>query len=94
MVGGSDMPGINVAIAAIVVVVILYFVLKMFLKPIQLLWKLALNSVVGLVLLMIFNYLASYFAFFIPINIITILIAGFLGVPGVLLLVAFQYLLK
>ncbi|HCF49699.1 MAG TPA: SigmaK-factor processing regulatory BofA [Syntrophomonas sp.] len=88
------MPGINVAIAAIVVVVILYFVLKMFLKPIQLLWKLALNSVVGLVLLMIFNYLASYFAFFIPINIITILIAGFLGVPGVLLLVAFQYLLK
>jgi inhibitor of the pro-sigma K processing machinery len=94
MAGGSDMPGINVAIAAIVVVVILYFVLKMFLKPIQLLWKLALNSVVGLVLLMIFNYLASYFAFFIPINIITILIAGFLGVPGVLLLVAFQYLLK
>jgi len=88
------MPGINVVIAGIVVLVILYLLLKMFLKPIQLLWKLVLNSVVGLVLLMIFNYVASYFAFFIPINIITILIAGFLGVPGVLLLVAFQYLLK
>lgn len=88
------MPGINVIIAAIIVALILYFVVKVFLKPIQLLWKLAINSVVGLVLLMIFNYVASYFAFFIPINIITILIAGFLGVPGVLLLIAFQYLLK
>ncbi len=88
------MPGTNVVIAAIAVVLILYFVLKVFLKPIQLLWKLALNSAVGLVLLMIFNYVAGYFAFFIPVNLITILIAGFLGVPGVLLLVAFQYLLK
>lgn len=88
------MPGLNVILAAVIVVLILYFILKVFLKPIQLLWKLALNSVVGLILLMIFNYAASYFAFFIPINIITVLIAGFLGVPGVLLLVAFQYLLK
>ncbi|MGI6467674.1 MAG: pro-sigmaK processing inhibitor BofA [Syntrophomonadaceae bacterium] len=88
------MPGINVLIAGIIVALILYFMLRMFFKPIQLLWKLVLNSVVGLVLLMIFNYVASYFAFYIPINIITILIAGFLGVPGVLLLVAFQYLLK
>jgi inhibitor of the pro-sigma K processing machinery len=94
MAGGSHMPGINVLIAGIIVALILYFMLRMFFKPIQLLWKLVLNSVVGLVLLMIFNYVASYFAFYIPINIITILIAGFLGVPGVLLLVAFQYLLK
>lgn len=88
------MAGINVAIAAIVVLVVLYFVFKVFMKPIQLLWKLVLNSVVGLLLLMIFNYVAGYFLFFIPINIITVLIAGFLGIPGVLLLLAFQVLLK
>lgn len=88
------MAGINVAIAAIVVLLILYFVFKVFMKPIQLLWKLVLNSVVGLLLLMIFNYVAGYFSFFIPINIITVLIAGFLGIPGVLLLLAFQVLLK
>ncbi|MGI6434006.1 MAG: pro-sigmaK processing inhibitor BofA family protein [Syntrophomonadaceae bacterium] len=88
------MAGINVAIAGILVLVILYFVFKVIMKPIQLLWKLVLNSAVGLVLLMIFNYAASYFSFFIPINIITVLIAGFLGIPGVLLLLAFQLLIK
>ncbi len=71
------MPGINVIIAAIIVALILYFVVKVFLKPIQLLWKLAINSVVGLVLLMIFNYVASYFAFYSDKH-HTILICGFL----------------
>jgi inhibitor of the pro-sigma K processing machinery len=92
--GVNNMAGINVAIAGILVLVILYFVFKVIMKPIQLLWKLVLNSAVGLVLLMIFNYAASYFSFFIPINIITVLIAGFLGIPGVLLLLAFQLLIK
>jgi inhibitor of the pro-sigma K processing machinery len=63
-------------------------------KPIKLLWKIILNSVIGLVLLMVVNYLGAYFAFNLPINIITVLIAGFLGIPGILLLVAFQLLLK
>lgn len=88
------MASINVAIAAIIVLLILYFVFKAFMKPIRLLWKLLLNSVVGLALLMIFNYAASNFALLIPINVITVLIAGFLGIPGVLLLLAFQLLLK
>ena len=92
--GVNNMAGINVAIAGILVLVILYFVFKVIMKPIQLLWKLVLNSAVGLVLLMIFNYAASYFSCFIPINIITVLIAGFLGIPGVLLLLAFQLLIK
>lgn len=84
----------NVIIAVILMTIILYAVFKLFLKPIQLLWKLLLNSMVGLVLLLIFNYVASYFTFFVPINLITVLIAGFLGIPGVVLLVAFQFLLK
>lgn len=88
------MAGINAAVAGLLVLVILYLIYKVFMKPIRLLWKLAFNSVVGLVLLMLFNYAAGYFSVLIPINIITVLIAGFLGIPGVLLLLAFQVLLK
>lgn len=77
-----------------VLLAVLFIAFKVFMKPIQLLWKLVFNSAIGLVLLIVVNYLGAYVAFSIPINIITVLIAGFLGVPGVVLLAAFQILLK
>jgi len=84
---------LNVIIAALFLLVILYIVAQVFIKPVKLLWKLLLNSAVGLILLLIVNYLASYFDFSLPINIISVLIAGFLGIPGVILLICLQLLL-
>jgi len=84
---------LNVIIAALFLLVILYIVAQVFIKPVKLLWKLLLNSAVGLILLLIVNYLSSYFDFSLPINIISVLIAGFLGIPGVILLICLQLLL-
>jgi inhibitor of the pro-sigma K processing machinery len=85
---------INIVIAALFLLVIIFIVAKVIMKPVKLLWKLAINSVIGLVLLLLVNYGAAYFGFALPINIITVLVAGFLGIPGILLLVCFQLLLK
>lgn len=85
---------VNVIMAALFLLVILYIVAQVFLKPIKLLWKLILNSAIGLVLLLIVNYIGAFVSFKIAINIITVLIAGFLGIPGILLLICFQLLLK
>jgi len=79
--------------AALFLLVILYLVAQVFMKPIKLLWKLLFNSAVGLILLLVVNYIGGYFHFSLPINIITVLIAGFLGLPGILLLVCFQLLM-
>lgn len=84
---------VNVAIAVVFLLVILYVVSQIFLKPIKLLWKLLLNSALGLVLLLLTNYIAAFFTFAVPINVITVLVAGFLGIPGILLLIAFQILM-
>lgn len=84
---------LNVIIAVLFLLVILYIVAQVFIKPVKLLWKLLLNSALGLVLLLIVNYLASYFDFSLPVNIISVLIAGFLGIPGVILLICLQLLL-
>ncbi len=62
-------------------------------KPIKLLWKLLINSVIGLFLLMLVNYIGQSYDFGLPINIITVLVAGFLGIPGLLLLICFRLLL-
>ncbi|MEN6460977.1 MAG: pro-sigmaK processing inhibitor BofA family protein [Syntrophomonas sp.] len=88
------METVNVVIAALFLMVILYIVGQVITKPIKLLWKLVLNSAIGLVLLLLTNYLGGYFSFNAPVNIITILIAGFLGIPGIILIICFQILIK
>lgn len=44
------------------------------------------NILIGLVLLYVVNFLGVDMDIFIPINIITILIVGFLRVPGLIIL--------
>lgn len=65
---------------------LLFLVIKLLKWPI----KILINGVVGIVLLYIANYIGEYFNFYININPVTALIAGFLGIPGVLFLVIFQ----
>jgi inhibitor of the pro-sigma K processing machinery len=86
------MEWVNVIIAALFFLAILYIILQVLFKPVKLLWKLAINSLMGLVLLLIFNYIGAYFQFDLPVNIITVLVAGFLGLPGIILLICFQLL--
>ncbi len=84
---------VNIIIAALFLLVILYIIAQIAIKPIKLLWKILINSVIGLVLLLITNYLGVYFDFSIPVNVFTVLIAGFLGIPGVLLLICFTLII-
>jgi inhibitor of the pro-sigma K processing machinery len=84
----------NIVIAALVLCVVIFILAQIIFKPIKLLWKLIINSVIGIVLLMLVNYGAAHFGFALPINVITVLVAGFLGIPGILLLVCFQLLLR
>ncbi|MGL5615927.1 MAG: pro-sigmaK processing inhibitor BofA family protein [Sarcina sp.] len=51
---------------------------------------LVINGIVGVILLSIFNYFGAMFGVVIGINLLTALIAGILGVPGVILMVLFK----
>jgi len=88
------MDTMNLIMAGLFLLVVIYIGAKVIMKPVKLLWKVAINSVIGLVLLLLVNYSAARFGFVLPVNIITILVAGFLGIPGILLLICFQLLLK
>lgn len=84
---------VNVIMAALFLLVIIIIIAQVIMKPIKILWKITLNSVIGLLLLLVVNYMGNFFDFNLPINIITVLIAGFLGIPGIFLLICFQLLL-
>jgi len=72
-------------------IVAMVVVVKLFSWPLKILAKLLLNCVFGVLLLLLVNFLGQYINIGVPINAVTALIAGFLGVPGVIFLVIFQY---
>ena len=78
----------------LIAIVGLYVIVRVFSWPIKLLFKLIINAVLGVVLLVIVNLIGSYFQFSIGINAITALIAGFLGIPGVIFLIIFKLFFK
>ena len=83
----------NLVIAILFLLFIVFIIAQLIMKPLKLIWKLVINSVIGLALLVLTNYIGAYFDFSLPLNVITVLIAGFLGIPGILLLICFQLLL-
>lgn len=72
-------------IYALIGLALLFLIIKLLKWPI----KILINGIIGIVLLYIANYIGIYFNFAIEINPITALIAGFLGIPGVIFLIIF-----
>lgn len=81
---------INVVIAFVFGLFLLYLIGRVFLMPIKLVFKLIYNGIIGGIMLWALNFVGAYAGFTIAINPITALIAGFLGIPGVILLVLFK----
>ncbi|MDY4487561.1 MAG: pro-sigmaK processing inhibitor BofA family protein [Candidatus Limivicinus sp.] len=77
-------------IAALVVGAIL--ILKILTKPIRWIFKLLLNAAFGFVLLFLVNFFGDPVGIYIGVNFVNALVAGFLGVPGVILLVLLKFL--
>ena len=78
---------VEMIIYALVGLALLFLIIKLLKWPI----KILINGIIGIVLLYVANYIGEYFNFYITINPITALIAGFLGIPGVIFLVIFQF---
>ena len=78
----------NIVLAFVVGIVVLCLIGKVVSLPMRILWKLVSNSIVGAVMLWIVNL----FGVGIKITFVKALIAGALGIPGVLGLVIYQFL--
>jgi len=72
---------------------LLYPAIKLLLTPIRLAAKLLIHGVMGFLLLWLINTFGGPLGFFLPINIVTIIVAGFLGIPGIILLAFIKFLL-
>ena len=73
--------GVFLIYAAAIIVLFLFG--RMLLLPMKLLFKLIVNSLVGGVFLVLINIAGAGVGIVMPVNIITAVIAGVLGLPGV-----------
>lgn len=85
-----DMPQLFFAVAFILLLILITG--SILVRPLRFLMKLVFNSLVGLILLVVFNFIGGFVDFTIPVNLITVLAAGFLGLPGLILLILLQIL--
>lgn len=58
-------------------------VLRVMLLPLRWIWKLAIHSGCGFLCLWLLNTTAAYTGIHIPLNAVTVLLAGILGLPGI-----------
>ena len=80
--------------AAIFIAALLIFcLLRLISLPIRWGMKLFLNSACGFVCLFILNSVSGFTGIRFPINYVTAIIAGFLGLPGIGALALMQYML-
>lgn len=57
--------------------------LRLLLLPMKLIWKIAVNSLFGFLCLWLLNLVSGITGIFFPINAVTVLTAGVLGLPGI-----------
>ena len=79
--------------ALVIPVVLLFLFIRLCLAPLKLGWKLAVNTASGFICLWLLNLISGFTGILFPINAVTALITGFLGLPGIILLAAIQLFL-
>lgn len=67
-------------------------VIKLLLSQAKLIWKIAINSLSGFICLWLLNLASGLTGIVFEINFVTALVVGFLGIPGILLLLLFQFM--
>lgn len=75
------------------IVIAIIIIARIFAWPLKVIFKLILNIIIGLVILLFINAYGGPIGLYIPFNIVTALITGFLGIPGVVLLIIIHYII-
>ena len=81
---------LNLAIYVIIGGLLLWLIIKIFATPIKWALKLLLNAVLGFVMLFVFNFLGGFSGLSITVGWLSAIVAGVLGIPGIILLLLIE----
>lgn len=76
-----------------IILVLILLSFSIFKKSLKLIFKIILNTAIGVVALICVNAIGRYIGVTIGINLVSALVVGVLGLPGVALLLLLQWLM-
>ena len=79
-------------LALLIPALLAVLLIRLLVMPVKLAAKLLLHSAAGLLCLGVLNSVSGFTGIFFPINAVTVLIAGFLGLPGITLMTLLEVL--
>lgn len=74
-------------------IMIIFMTSWIFFKPLKFIGRIILNSLIGALVLIIFNYFGQYTGVYIGVNEFTALFIGILGIPGFIALLLVKLLI-
>lgn len=89
---GLDIP-FNIIIAYALGLILLYVAGWLLLVPLKMLLKFILNGIIGGIVLWVLDLIGGLIGVTVAINPLTALLVGFLGIPGVILVLLLQFIL-
>lgn len=89
----TNLPPLQDFSMIIVVALLVLASITIFRKPMRLILRLLINTIGGFITLFIINWLGAFVGFSIGLNLLNAVIVGIFGLPGVGLLLIFQWLL-
>ena len=78
---------IGIFLTYVGVILLIFIFGRLFVVPLKVLLKLALNSLLGGIAILVINWIGAGFDLFIPLNMLNAVIVGILGMPGAILLI-------
>lgn len=84
---------LNVILAYAIGLVLLYIIGWLLLVPLKWILKFIFNGIIGGIVLWLLNLAGGLIGITVTINPITALTVGFLGIPGIILVLILQYIL-
>ena len=87
---GAD---IGIVMAYSAGIMFIFMISWIFVKPLKFLGRLILNSVLGALFLIIFNYFGQFTGVYIGVNVVTTLLIGILGIPGFIAILLLKLLI-
>lgn len=89
-----EFPEWNVIAAVVFGIFILYFLSRIFFRPFKLLLTALLHVILGGAVIILYNLAGSFWGLTVGLNIASALLVGIMGLPGLAMLIALQYILS
>ena len=86
------LPDWNVIAAVVFGLFVLYFISRIFYRPLKIVFSTLLHVVLGGAAIYLYNLVGALWGLTIGFNVISALIVGIMGLPGLGMLIALQYI--